>query len=149
MIMDDLPFRMMKLRSDGFCCSQIVLILGLEAQARGSSNSELVRAAGGLCFGLVTGEEVCGALSAGVCLLSLYAGKGTKDEQMDERFLPMAKELNEWFREARGEGSVRCNDIVAANQGKGACGTIVADTFVKVMEILAAHGLDSSKGREG
>ena len=149
MTTDDLPFRMLKLRSEGFCCSQIVLILGLETQGRGNGNSELVRAAGGLCFGLVTGEEVCGALSGGVCLLSLYAGKGTKDEQLDERFLPMAKELNEWFREAHGEGSGRCSDIVAANQGKGACGTIVAETFSKVMEILAAHGLDPSKGREG
>ncbi|HUJ70195.1 MAG TPA: C-GCAxxG-C-C family protein [Syntrophorhabdales bacterium] len=149
MTMDDLPFRMLQLKSDGFCCSQIVLILGLETQGRGGNSSELVRAAGGLCFGLATGEEVCGALSGGVCLLSLYAGKGTKDEQTDERFLPMAKELNQWFREAHGAGSVRCNDILAAHQGKGACGAIVAETFAKVLEILAVHGLDSSKGREG
>jgi len=147
--MDDLPQRMLQLRMEGFCCTQIVLILGLETQKR--NNTQLVRAAGGLCYGLGTGEEVCGALSGGVCLLSLYAGKGTKDEQVDERFLPMAKELTSWFRQTHGEagGSARCSDILAAHPGGSACGGIVATTFAKVMEILATRGLDSSKGREG
>jgi len=147
--MNDLLLRMLQLRSTGFCCTQIMLILGLETQGKG--NAELVRAAGGLCYGVGTGEEVCGALSGGACLLSLYTGKGTKDEQVDERFPAMAKELTLWFREAHGEGagSARCSDILAAHPGGSACGPIVAETFAKVMEILATHGLDPAKGREG
>ncbi len=147
--MDDLPQRMLQLRTEGFCCTQIMLILGLETQ--GKSNTQLVRATQGLCFGVATGEEACGALSGGVCLLSLYTGKGTKDEQVDERFLPMAKELTSWFRQTHGEAaaSARCGDILAAHPEGSPCGGIVAATFAKVMDILAAHGLDSSKGRDG
>jgi len=147
--MDDFLRRMLQLKAEGFCCTQIILILGLETQGKG--NTQLVRATQGLCFGVATGEEVCGALSGGVCLLSLYTGKGTKDEQVDERFLPMAQELTSWFRQTHGEaaGSARCSDILAAHPGGSTCGAIVAATFAKVMEILATHGLDSSKGREG
>ncbi len=150
--MNDLPQRMLQLRMEGFCCTQIMLILGLETQGKG--NTQLVRAAQGLCYGVSTGEEVCGALSGAVCLLSLYTGKGTKDEQVDERFLPMAKELALWFRQTHGEkaGSARCSDILdvlGAQPGGSACGRIVATTFAKAMDILEAHGLDSTKGREG
>ncbi len=147
--MDDFSLRMLQLKKDGFCCSQMMLILALEAQGR--SNVGLVRAAGGLCYGVGTGREVCGALSGGSCLLSLYAGKGTSEEQVDERFHPMVTELAQWFREAHGVegGGVGCNDILTVHPGGSACGEIVATTFSKAMEIVMAHGLDPSAGREG
>ena len=74
--MSDESLRMMELSMEGFGCSQIILILGLEAQ--GKSNPDLVRAISGLHGGLGFPETVklCGAC----CLLALYAGRGTPEE---------------------------------------------------------------------
>ncbi len=69
----DLTLQMMKLHAKGYCCAQVILILALEAQ--GKINEDLVRSVGGLCFGINWSGEVCGALSGGACLISLYAGK--------------------------------------------------------------------------
>jgi hypothetical protein len=140
--MDDLTFRMMELKARGFCCSQIMVILALEAT--GKTNVGLVRAAGGLCFGLINGKEACGALSGAACILSFYAGKGTVDEEGDESLRPMIAELHHWFKETReAEGSsTRCGDILDVHSGQSACGQIVASTLTKTMEILEAHEID-------
>ena len=59
--MNDTIFRMMRLKAQGFCCAQMLLVLALEAQ--GKTNADLVRSVGGLCFGINGNGEVCGALS--------------------------------------------------------------------------------------
>jgi hypothetical protein len=140
--MDDLSFRMMELKTKGFCCSQIIAILGLEATRK--TNVGLVRAVGGLCFGLINGKETCGALTGAACILAFYAGKGTIDEKEDERLRPMVAELHHWFNEAReAEGSSnRCGDILDIHSGQSACGQIVASTFAKTMEILENYEVD-------
>jgi hypothetical protein len=48
--MDDLTIRMMQLAARGYCCSQILGWLALEAQGR--RNPDLVRALSGLCLGV-------------------------------------------------------------------------------------------------
>ncbi|MBP6974306.1 MAG: C_GCAxxG_C_C family protein, partial [Syntrophorhabdus sp.] len=72
--MDNLFLQTMKLYAKGFCCSQIIVMLAMEAE--GKKNPDLVRSLGGLCFGVNWSGEVCGALSGGACLISLYSGKG-------------------------------------------------------------------------
>jgi len=60
---DDTILEMMRLKVEGYCCAQIILILALEA--RGKTNADLVRSVGGLCFGINWSGKVCGALSGG------------------------------------------------------------------------------------
>ncbi len=147
--MDDFPLRMLWLKAEGYCCSQIMLILALETQGR--TNIELVRAAGGLCYGIGLSAETCGALSGASCVISLYAGKGSTEETPDYRYSLMANELTDWFKERAREtyGGIRCEDILARHPDKRICGQIVTETYEVAMDILVAHGFDPSKGRDG
>ncbi len=143
--MNDTFLQMVKLKSKGFCCSQIILILALEAQ--GKNNPDLVRSMSGLCFGINTGE-VCGALTGGACLLSLYAGKGTGEEAPDDRHIMMVVEFTDWFRKAADDvyGGTRCDDILEKFPDRSMCRQIVVDTWEKCMEILVTHGFDPAVG---
>ncbi len=133
----------------GYCCSQIILRMGLDAQ--GEENPGLVRAMGGLCHGVGARGGSCGALTGGACLLGLYAGKGTDEEREDDVFALMLSELSDWFDEFVGavHGGTDCASIV----GDGApdmqvCGNIVGETYGKVLEILTSHGIDPTQSRE-
>lgn len=146
--MDDLTLQMMKLNAKGYCCAQVILILALEAQ--GKINEDLVRSVGGLCFGINWSGEVCGALSGGACLISLYAGKGSDEEASDSQFLSMVGELIEWFTIAADDeyGGTRCHEILEKYPDRSVCSLIVADTYKKCMEILVAHGFDPSVNKK-
>ena len=104
---------MTELKAQGFFCSQILLILGLELQ--GKSNPDLVRCMHGLVGGLGFTGEICGTLSGGACLLGLYAGKGLPEEKQDPRLSFMIEALVQWFQERFGAeyGGVTCNQILA------------------------------------
>ena len=60
--MDEL-LRMLKLASQGFHCSQILILMGLDAQ--GKQNADLVRAMEGLAGGVGFCGDICGALTGG------------------------------------------------------------------------------------
>lgn len=147
--MDDMFLQLMRLKTKGFCCAQIILTLALEAQ--GKPNADLVRSVGGLCFGINGSGEVCGALSGGACLISLYAGKGGVEEAPDGRYMTMVGELVDWFRSAaEGEyGGTRCNEIMERFPDRSICGQIVADTYEKCMDILISYGFDPAVGKNG
>lgn len=147
--MDDAILGLMRLKGKGFCCAQMILILGLEAQ--GKTNADLVRAARGLCFGINGSGEVCGALSGGACLISLYSGKGSDEEATDDRCEAMLGELASWFKEAAAAeyGGTRCDEILGTFPDRSMCGKIVADTYGKCMEILLNHGFDLATGKNG
>jgi hypothetical protein len=140
--MDDQE-RMLELGRQGFQCSQILVLFGLELQGR--SDPALVRSMHGLCRGMAAGET-CGALTGGACLLGLYAGRGDTDEEDDPRLLFMLDDLVEWFRNGYGHayGSLRCDDIVGpAGQHMGErCPTMVSGTYQKVKELLVQNGFD-------
>lgn len=145
--MDDLVFRMMELKAKGFYCSQILTMLALESQEK--ENPDLVRAMAGLAFGVGIGE-VCGALTGGACILSLYAGKGTDEDTEDHRMMSMLHELGEWFRETYGEqyGGISCDAISKDGSLRNErCGAVVATTYRKVEEILVANDFDPSEGK--
>jgi hypothetical protein len=143
--MDNTLIHMMQLGRQGYTCSQIIILLGLKTL--GESNPDLVRAMGGLAYGCGSGSCTCGTLTAGCCLLALYTGKGKAEETPSDRLTLMLQELNDWFRENTGctGGEMSCKAIVgeagpAASRRR--CGTIVAETYEKVMEILAANDID-------
>ena len=136
-------FRMMELNYEGFYCSQILLILALEAQ--GKTNPDLVRSVAGLAFGAGGEHGPCGTLTGAACLLSLYAGRGASEETEHPELQSMLRELWEWFELTVGarHGGVTCEEIVGdGTEKKRRCGVIVSETFTKASEILEAHGFD-------
>ncbi len=145
--MDDLAFLILRLRIQGYCCSQIMFVLALRAQ--GKTNADLVRAAGGLCNGAGESGEICGAFSGGACIISLYAGKGTDEESTDDRYSLMVNELMEWAdsKAAQEYGGIRCEEILRRHPNKTICGQIVLETYEKVMDILKDHGFDPALGK--
>jgi hypothetical protein len=141
--MDDLD-TMKELKSQGFVCSQILLKMGLELQ--GKDNPDLVRAVQGLAGGLGYTGDVCGALSAGACLLGLYAGKGLPEEQDEPRLTFMIEDLVKWFKAEYGQvfGGIHCDDIINHNdmQVAGSCPAITAATYQKVKDLLVENGFE-------
>jgi len=146
---DDMILQMMRLKAKGYCCTQIILILSLEAQ--GKTNPDLVRSVGGLCFGVHWSGEVCGALSGGACLISLYAGKGADEETPDSQYTMMVGELVEWFTIAAHDeyGGTRCHEILEKFPDRSICSLIVADTYKKCLDILVSHGFDPAVEKNG
>jgi hypothetical protein len=147
--MDDLTIRVIQLSARGYCCSQILALLALEAQDR--QNPDLVRALSGLCLGVANGGGICGVFSGAACLLALYAGKGSDGERADERLPLMFTELTDWFHEAVGgpHGGVRCADILGDGERQpqpGRCGPILLDTYRQVLKILTDYGFDPALG---
>ncbi len=143
--MEDME-RIRELRQQGFFCSQIILILGLEMQ--GKTNPELIRAMHGLAGGLGFSGELCGALTGGACLLGLYSGKGTPEQEEDPRLIFMNEDLVKWFKSEYGQpfGGIRCEEILSGdsqNQVKR-CPLMVAGVFQKVKELLVENGFDLS-----
>lgn len=141
--MDELE-RMRELKQQGFFCSQILLILGMELQ--GKENPDLLRAMNALAGGIGFTGETCGALTGGACLLGLYAGKGTPEQEEDPRLLFMAEDLVRWFKTEFGQkyGGIRCDEILSeGGKDMGArCPAIVLGTFRKVKELLVENGFD-------
>jgi len=150
--MNETELRVMELAAQGFCCSQIMLILALEAQGR--ENAELIRAVNGLCKGMGRMDEACGVMSGGACLMALYAGKGAPEEERHERYPELLDAFTSWFKEEACSGfcGTRCIDIVGEEgpaPKPGVCGKLVAQAFDKAVAILAENGLDPSQPKEG
>lgn len=143
--MDDL-MRMMKLKQQGFYCSQILVSMGLEDQ--GKDNPDVIRAARGLAGGLGFSGETCGALTGGACLLGLHMGKGSVEETDDPRLDPMVQVLVEWFKEEYGRqyGGIRCNDILANDPSNmpARCPGVVVGTYQKTQELLSQLDAETS-----
>ncbi len=147
--MDDMTFRMIELAGQGFHCSQILLILGLDAQ--GKDNPDVVRTMEALAGGLGFSGDTCGALTGGACLLGLYAGRGSAGEEADPRLNMMISDLVEWFGQecVAAYGSTRCARILEddpANQ-RTRCPGIVTAVHDKVTSLLIAQGFDLFEGR--
>jgi len=150
--MNEIQLRMMELSAAGFCCSQILLLLALETQGR--ENPDMIRAAGGLCQGVGCSGEACGIMTAGACLLALYAGKGAEAEERHRLYPLLLTEFTDWFRESVGTrfGGVRCLDIMGEEcpaPNPAVCGPLVAEAFDKAMSLLVENGFDPGADREG
>ncbi len=147
--MMDEVLRMLELAGQGFHCSQILLFLGLEAQ--GKQDPDLIRAMAGLAGGVGFSGDICGALTGGACLLGLYAGRGTSEEEEHPILNPMIDELVEWFSQEFSEcyGGIHCRDIIADDPGNQLtrCPGIVARTYDQVKALLVDNDFDLSEAR--
>ncbi|MBN2402961.1 MAG: C_GCAxxG_C_C family protein [Spirochaetes bacterium] len=144
--MNDESFRMLELSQQGFYCSQILLMMGLEAQNK--TNPDLVRAMAGLGGGIGFCGKNCGSLTGGACLLSFYAGKGSAQEKEDSRMRKMIEEFVDWFEKEYVSlyGSINCDVIYGGDpvKGKKRCPQIISMSYMKVKDILNANGFDMS-----
>lgn len=146
--MEDDRLRIFELSQQGFCCSQILLMMGLEAQ--GKENPDLIRAMAGLCGGGGYSGKNCGAFTGGLCLLSMYVGRGTLEE-MEVLFASrMMAQLVEWFEDEIGSkyGGVNCIQILEENplNKMERCPDLIQLVFEKVEAILEEQGHSLSKG---
>ncbi|BAE82667.1 DVU_1555 family C-GCAxxG-C-C protein [Desulfitobacterium hafniense] len=127
--------RLFELKQQGYCCSQILLKMGLE-DARREENADLIQAVRGLCDGLQTGM-ICGILTGSTCLLALLQPEDAK---------LLISDLVEWFKCEYGEnnGGITCYDILAGNPLNrfSKCPQILAAAYDKVMEMLEANGYE-------
>lgn len=139
--MDDLGFEMFKLTNAGYCCSQIMMKLALDAE--GQENPDLLRAVNGLCMGIGSTQKTCGVLTGGIAILGLYAGKGTDTEHPKPEFSEMVDEFTEWF--STEFKSTQCQDIIGVCTVKDfqtnqeyrlKCGDILIKSYQKIQEIL-------------
>lgn len=138
-------FTMYKLASQGFCCSQIFVLMDL--QKKGIENDDLVKAMAGLCAGVGGSGNICGIITGGSCLIGMYAGKGSPEEPRDINLNKMIYEYIEWFKEEHE--SVDCFEIVGVDTLKDIntnavypvkCGNLMTQSYKKVMEILKKYG---------
>jgi C_GCAxxG_C_C family probable redox protein len=142
-------YDVIRLEKKGYCCSQIMILFILES--RGKDNSDLVRAMAGLCNGVGHSGEICGVLTGGARLLSLYAAKGSDDEVPNEGLPVILWELTDWFRR-RTEGDYggwKCDQILAKSPDKRACIVLPVETYDKVESLLESRGLLLSGEKDG
>ena len=91
-----------ELRMKGYCCSQILMELGL--RKLGKDNPDLVRSMAGLCNGMWR-DKTCGILSAAICLLYVAEDDDEISQDLDE--------LYDWFEDSFG--STECDALIAGN----------------------------------
>lgn len=114
-----------ELRLKGYCCSQIIMELGL--MKLGKENPDLIQAMAGLCNGFWQGKT-CGIFSAVICLLYLV------DPETAGRYNVMA--FSEWFEDSYG--STECDVLLENNPLNKAekCPSMLETSFLKVCELL-------------
>ena len=137
--MDALERRIMELTYEGYYCGQILLILGQEL--RGISQPEVVKAMTGLAGGMYAGKA-CGTLTGAACLIATYVGRGTEDAEGDALCNILVYQLVDWFE--KEFKTTECRELVSedAMERMEVCPGIIKATFLKVMELLQARGVD-------
>ncbi len=127
--MQDYTDKIFEYQLKGYCCSQILLQMGLDE--KGLKNADLINAVKGLCSGLYSGL-LCGALSGGACLLSFF-----EPDKASDQMIPL---LVQWFED--NFESCNCKDILGDDPFNKVekCPVIVNKTYEKVIEILEDYG---------
>lgn len=139
----DLMERIMDLSQCGWFCSQILAILMNETT--GNSNPELVKALGGLNGGVGYSQGCCGCMTGGCCIISSVTGKAEDTGYESPEHKSALGEFTEWFKEEMmvNYGGIDCCDITKGNPANRleTCPQIIADTYMKCMEILQERDL--------
>lgn len=117
--------RILDLNMQGYCCSQIIMQIGLDNL--GKENTDLIVAMKALCNGLQEGK-LCGCLTAASCVLYL-----ADSERAATR---LNTELMEWFDDTFG--ALDCNDLLEGNPLNKIekCPMIIEATCKKLEDLL-------------
>lgn len=126
------------LLSQKFHCSQVMMRVGMDALELEEPN--LVKAMTGLAGGLGGCGKNCGALTGGVCMLSLFAGRGAPEEEADPELETMVSEYLAWFEERFG--SADCGDIIQGDKANIplTCPDLIQACAQKALELLEDYG---------
>jgi C_GCAxxG_C_C family probable redox protein len=132
-----------ELLSQKFHCSQIMMQIGLDALDLDEPN--LVKAMTGLAGGLGGCGKNCGALTGGVCMISLFAGRGAAEGEAGPEFETMVSEFLLWFEETYG--SADCGDIIQGDKDNisSTCPQLICATCRKALELLQSYGFPVEK----
>ena len=127
--------RLHQLLQEGYCCSQVMVKLGLEMME--AENPQLVQAVSALCLGVRSGLT-CGALSGAALLLCMFVP--------DLALKELIPELFSWFSEVYGEayGGTDCDHLLGQDLRNKAlrCPALVENTYRKTRELLEEAGVD-------
>lgn len=156
--MNSIVLEILPLARQGFCCSQLLLLLLLRGLGR--ENAELIRAAHGLCHGMGGSEGPCGLLTGGACVLGYTTGKGTASEQPHPSLNPLLNDYQQWFAErTRSFGGAACHQVMqglSTETGTGPpqageapspalCGPLFAECWDKILELLEAYHIEMER----
>ncbi|MDR1394637.1 MAG: C-GCAxxG-C-C family protein [Deltaproteobacteria bacterium] len=153
-MLDETQAAVLELAAKGYSCAQIVVLLGLRVMGR--ENPDLTRAMAGLAMGAGCGD-ICGALTGGLCLISLHTAKGMDDDRPAPMGRTLMGALIKWFKfeELKGETKIDCLHIfeksgrqydLNANPAES-CGDLVIHTWQKVMYLLSENNIDPTMGQ--
>ncbi len=126
----------LKLKSEGLCCSQIMVRLVLDIMDR--ENPDLIGFARGLCLGHGSDTGACGILTAGIGILALYLCHD------NDSFLQARTTFNADFTAMAG-GCQACKEISGPFYPKmnpDTCGQLLGQAHDRLMEILVEKGID-------
>lgn len=150
--MNPMMLELLPLVRQGYCCSQLLILLMLQLQQR--ENPDLVRAMHGLCHGIGQSDGPCGLLTGGACALALAAGKGADTETAHPMLTPLLNDYAVWFYERTSlYGGQSCGCIAAglgaspaggrdATPDPVACGDLLAQCWEKILELAQSYDLD-------
>nr|WP_320016354.1 DV_1555 family C-GCAxxG-C-C protein [uncultured Desulfobacter sp.] len=126
----------LKLKSKGYCCSQIMVQLVLDLADL--ENRELVNFSRGLCMGSKLETGTCGILTAGLCILAMYA------PQDPDLRASMQNDFKAFFTTAASKG-IQCRQIAGVhypNLNPETCPALLAQAHEALMNILTEHEMD-------
>jgi hypothetical protein len=150
--MNPLVLEILPLVRQGYCCSQLLMLLLL--QSLGRENPELVRAMHGLCHGMGASEGACGLLTGGACVLGCVAGRGKTGENAHPALVPLVYDYQQWFvGRTEKYGGAACFQIVQgvsaetgvappagdARPNPSLCGDLFAECWEKIRALLEEY----------
>ena len=125
--------RIAELLSQGYCCSQVLVIMGLEAV--GEENPQLIETMAALCSGVRCGL-LCGAITGAACMMTLF----DREEAIAHMIPELIAELKEDFAERFG--GMDCNCILKNDPRNRPqiCPELIEEVYFKTKTILQANG---------
>lgn len=151
--MNDSQLMVLELGSKGYSCAQILLISTL--RLLGIEDENLIRTMSALGQGGGNSGKTCGALTGGLCMLSLYTAKGSDFELALDKEALLWEELQEWFQsEFCQDGNTDCDALLNLNennkdlqnsrltQNPTHCAMLISKVWEKCLELLSTYNLD-------
>lgn len=147
--MDDLTMEFLPLVRQGYCCSQILVKMILDAQM--ADNPGLLRAMFGLCKGMAGHQGTCGLLTGGMCALAYVTGKGGEFEIQHPMGEVIRLEYLSWFSGLTEiYGGVGCSQILGgcAEFETGPCKDLLGQCWEKILELFDQYGTDPTQPKD-
>lgn len=163
--MNPLLLEILPLVRQGYCCSQLLMLLALGQRGEDHSapqNSALVQAMRGLCHGIGQSDGPCGLLAGGACVLALLAGQDEHSGGQDEQqLIPLLNDYAEWFyARTNAYGGYGCTPVssgLAREAGQALapdarasaspdpllCGNLLAECWDKIVTLCADYKVDT------